>query len=1547
MKKLKLPKFHWAKLLSVFFFILLLGAYENIFAIGSKYAPGATLDPACPPGEVNCTVDLNTTETDPVFSTSTSYGITGTDVSNWNSKQAVLVSGTNIKTINSASLLGSGDIAIPASPITVVNSSNLFSTGLTGTGSGVTTTNSIFLGIDAGNGATDAFSSNFLGKNSGYGATDSMQSNFLGEESGYGASNAISSNFLGYDSGYEAINAGHSNFFGEYAGFQASSSYNSNFFGFGAGDSSTNANDSNFLGHAAGASATEANSSNFFGPSAGELAINASNSNFFGPSAGYGATNAANSIFIGSQSGYNDTVNNTLGGTSILIGDNTNTGGYSNSILLGSGMSGSPISNTKANQFMLAPSVTEMRLRGVDYSLPSSQGGAGTVLKNDGNGVLTWGTDNTGGGSNAWDAIGDPTGNGSIAMGSTVQTMDWATATTTNPLSITAAALTTGKLLSLTSNSLTSGTLLDITSSGAAGLTGQKGINVVLSGVNGAGAQTTYGGYFSNTHTSSAVNVGLYATTTGGASNYAAIFDQGNVGIGTNAPPSKLTVYDTDVVSGENQLLRMATPTGTAGVTIGYEADGINAISGIIRSVGNVPLHFSADSTAISKAMTILYSGKIGIGTTNPLYKLSVSGSTVSDVINSDMGFNVNQVLDPTAPSAIAQPGSGLEIGNYWYSVTYYTATGETHSTYIPSAVTTTSGNQQVQITLPISSDPRVIGRKIYRTKVGAFNYLDYYLATITNNTATTYIDNTADTSLVGSPNAAYFRTNTTSQNFTINGVKSLNIDDRMVSIGVGSGSAITTGGRNTLVGAHTGMNLTSGFDNTINGFGINDLTTGSNNTLVGSYAGGNNSTGHHNSAFGYSSLGNLNGAPGIGFNTAIGSFSGLSITGNANTNVFIGANSGNNVLQKVDAVNSIAIGYQTYTNANNQIVLGNTSITQTLLNGKVGIGLGMSTPATASLNLPAGTATAGTAPLKLTSGTLLGTAEVGAIEFLTDTYYGTITTGAARKQFAFTTDISTALNSYIPYTGGTTNVDLGVHNLTVDTNTISVDSATHRLGVGVTSPLYKLDISGDMQLQNGVVGIGIIPDTKYLINLNKYFDSTTNQAGIRNLIYFSPTSNNSNIGYGMISSARKSGNFDTGTVEGVYAMSSNHGNGTISLANAFSSHITLYGTTGSGSITDGNGLFVDSPVRDAGNTGTIGNLVGVRIKNQGSSYVSNAYGLYIENQTGAVTNNYSIYSTGGKSYFAGSLGLGSGATSPSSILEIGSSDLGNGVAGPIITLGRNTNGTATGAGSINFLSKAGTAGYVWQDAAGNMRINTSSPSSANDTAGTVVGAQTSTRETKTEIIPYTDYAGALMMITSSPLNTFRYIKEVEGYGFDSPLAKTRIGFIADEVDPAFMVGNVIDQVSVNGLLMASIKELDLRVKDLSSLDISSSTSLGSLIKQFIEDEANRFEKIFTKTVVTEGIEMKDMATGEDYCVVIINGDFDKIKGKCGEPEDLTSDTEEMTPAEDTTPIVELIHVTDSTKGEDTALTLPTENPDIMSVIPLAEDTNLDNNSGL
>jgi hypothetical protein len=110
------------------------------------------------------------------------------------------------------------------------------------------------------------------------------------------------------------------------------------------------------------------------------------------------------------------------------------------------------------------------------------------------------------GGSTTWDTIGDPAGNGSIAMGSTVQTMDWATATTQNALSLTA-------------NALSSGTILSITSNGTAATSDQKGLNISLTGQNAVADQSSYGLVVSNTHTvatpDSSRNVGISVTASG------------------------------------------------------------------------------------------------------------------------------------------------------------------------------------------------------------------------------------------------------------------------------------------------------------------------------------------------------------------------------------------------------------------------------------------------------------------------------------------------------------------------------------------------------------------------------------------------------------------------------------------------------------------------------------------------------------------------------------------------------------------------------------------------------------------------------------------------------------------------------------------------------------------------------------------------------------------------------------------------------------------------------------------------------------------------
>ena len=73
-------------------------------------------------------------------------------------------------------------------------------------------------------------------------------------------------------------------------------------------------------------------------------------------------------------------------------------------------------------------------------------------------------------------------------------------------------------------------------------------------------------------------------------------------------------------------------------------------------------------------------------------------------------------------------------------------------------------------------------------------------------------------------------------------------------------------------------------------------------------------------------------------YNTASGYCAGYNIT-TGDSNTFLGYYAGRNASQLVSAQNSMALGNGTYTTANNQVVIGNTSVTQTLLNGNVAIG--------------------------------------------------------------------------------------------------------------------------------------------------------------------------------------------------------------------------------------------------------------------------------------------------------------------------------------------------------------------------------------------------------------------------------------------------------------------------------------------------------------------------------------------------------------------------------------------------------------------------------
>lgn len=122
----------------------------------------------------------------------------------------------------------------------------------------------------------------------------------------------------------------------------------------------------------------------------------------------------------------------------------------------------------------------------------------------------------------------------------------------------------------------------------------------------------------------------------------------------------------------------------------------------------------------------------------------------------------------PPGSGAIAtiQAGSGLSIGTYQYAVTLLSQGGETPPSPI-SSVTTSSGNARVnlssiplgaaQSTIPGIATNTVIGRNLYRSQVGGTTL--FLLATIPDDTTTSYIDSAPDSTLSGMPSPPVLNT--------------------------------------------------------------------------------------------------------------------------------------------------------------------------------------------------------------------------------------------------------------------------------------------------------------------------------------------------------------------------------------------------------------------------------------------------------------------------------------------------------------------------------------------------------------------------------------------------------------------------------------------------------------------------------------------------------------------------------------------------------------------------------------------------------------------
>ena len=183
--------------------------------------------------------------------------------------------------------------------------------------------------------------------------------------------------------------------------------------------------------------------------------------------------------------------------------------------------------------------------------------------------------------------------------------------------------------------------------------------------------------------------------------------------------------------------------------------------------------------------------------------------------------------------------------------------------------------------------------------------------------------------------------------------------------LGGNSGGKNTTAINNTFLGYNSGYNTNTGGSNTFNGFSSGfSNTTGGSNSFFGDSSGRSNTTGIYLSGVGVASLySNTTGNDNVGLglhslfsnvtgsnNTSVGNFAGRWLHNGTSANttpensVFLGYDT--RALTNNDT-NQIVIGYLALGKGSNTVNIGNTSITNTYLNGAVTVNNAFTLPTT------------------------------------------------------------------------------------------------------------------------------------------------------------------------------------------------------------------------------------------------------------------------------------------------------------------------------------------------------------------------------------------------------------------------------------------------------------------------------------------------------------------------------------------------------------------------------------------------------------------------